>query len=82
MAGTPDRHPGPLVEEEIQLEDRTADGEPTEVGAIRRLGDRILFRRSSEQVVDLYEVGNVIFAEDGSMTYVMSANDMGFVTQR
>jgi hypothetical protein len=35
MGITPDRHPGPLDEEEIQLEDRTPDGPPSINGAIR-----------------------------------------------
>jgi len=35
---TPDRSPGPADEEELALEDRTADGDPTSEGAIRRLG--------------------------------------------
>lgn len=35
MGITPDRTPGPSEEEEIQLEDRTADGPPTINGAIR-----------------------------------------------
>lgn len=35
MPRTPDRVPGPSVEEEVQFEDRTADGNPTETGAVR-----------------------------------------------
>lgn len=34
---TPDRTPGPSDEEEIQLEDRSSDGDPTLEGAIRYL---------------------------------------------
>jgi len=29
MGRTPDRFPGPRIEEEIELEDRTADGDPS-----------------------------------------------------
>jgi hypothetical protein len=42
MPRTPDRRPGAVDEEEILLEDRTADGPPTAVGAIRRNGGDIL----------------------------------------
>lgn len=35
MGITPDRTPGPSLEEEVQLEDRTPDGNPTVNGAIR-----------------------------------------------
>lgn len=38
MGITPDRTPGPSEEEELQLEDRTADGNPTVNGAIRYVG--------------------------------------------
>ena len=38
MPRTPDRRAGPLEEEEIRLEDRTADGDPVVEGAIRRVG--------------------------------------------
>ena len=38
MPQTPDRRPGPLIEEEVQMEDRTADGDPTFEGAIRYTG--------------------------------------------
>lgn len=37
MGVTPDRTPGPSLEEELQLEDRTADGDPSVEGAIRYL---------------------------------------------
>ena len=37
MGITPDRTPGPSLEEELQLEDRTSDGDPTVEGAIRYL---------------------------------------------
>lgn len=42
MGITPDRHPGPLEEEEIQLEDRTLDGNPTINGAIRYVSGDIV----------------------------------------
>jgi len=35
MPRTPDRTPGASVEEELQFEDRTADGNPTVEGAVR-----------------------------------------------
>lgn len=38
MGQTPDRRPGPLQEEEVQFDDRTADGDPTTEGAIRYAG--------------------------------------------
>lgn len=38
MGRTPDRQPGPSIEEELQLEDRTADGDPTVEGALRYVG--------------------------------------------
>jgi len=47
MGLTPDRTPGPAVEEELQLEDRTVDGDPIVQGAMRRLGDSIRYRFSS-----------------------------------
>lgn len=37
MGITPDRFPGTSDEEELLLEDRTADGDPTQEGAIRYL---------------------------------------------
>lgn len=39
---TPDRTPGPSEEEELQLEDRTADGNPTVDGAIRYVSNDIV----------------------------------------
>jgi len=47
VATTPDRAPGPSQEEELQLEDRTADGDPTIEGAIRRVGDDLRLRQST-----------------------------------
>lgn len=47
MGATPDRQPGPSVEEEVQYEDRTADGDPSVVGALRRLGNLLRFRKAS-----------------------------------
>ena len=48
MPRTPDRFPGPLEEEEIQLDDRTADGDPTVTGALRRIGDTLRFKAVAE----------------------------------
>jgi len=59
MGITPDRQAGPREEEEVQFEDRTADGNPTVTGALRRLGDALLFRTSSG-VVDLTAGGSGI----------------------
>ena len=43
MGRTPDRAPGPSVEEETQYEDRTADGNPTVDGAVRYVsGDLVV----------------------------------------
>ena len=36
---TPDTFPGPRVEEEVQFDDRTADGDPAIEGALRRVGN-------------------------------------------
>lgn len=47
MGVTPDRAPGPSLEEELQLEDRTADGNPTVDGAIRFVGDDFVGKTSS-----------------------------------
>lgn len=47
MARTPDRRPGPLLEEEIILDDRSADGDPTDEGAIRYV-DGFFRARDSE----------------------------------
>jgi hypothetical protein len=44
---TPDRAPGPSIEEELQLEDRTADGNPTIDGAIRLVSDDIVVKLST-----------------------------------
>lgn len=44
MTLTPDRHPGALLEEEIQLEDRTTDGDPTLSGAIRYVNGSYKFK--------------------------------------
>ena len=40
---TPDRTAGPGDEEELQFEDRTADGDPAVEGAIRRLGNTLRY---------------------------------------
>lgn len=43
MGRTPDRTPGPALEEELQLEDRTVDGNPTVNGAVRYVsGDLVV----------------------------------------
>lgn len=47
MGQTRDRTPGPSIEEETQYEDRTADGDPTASGAIRRLGDELRYKEAS-----------------------------------
>ncbi len=56
MPRTPDRFPGPLEEEEIRLDDRTADGDPDYTGAFRRLGDSIRFKAAGavHQVLKAY----------------------------
>jgi len=61
MGRTPDRTPGPSVEEETQYEDRTADGDPTITGALRRIGDYLRYKATSlvQQVLQVrnYPVG-------------------------
>jgi hypothetical protein len=42
MPQTPDRTPGPSLEEELQLDDRTADGNPTVNGAVRYVSGDIV----------------------------------------
>jgi hypothetical protein len=42
VSNTPDRFPGPALEEELILEDRTADGDPTTDGAVRFVGGDFL----------------------------------------
>ena len=44
MGQTRDRTPGPSLEEELQLEDRTADGNPTIDGAIRYVSDDVVVK--------------------------------------
>lgn len=39
MGVTTDDQPGPRVEEEVQFEDRTSDGDPTVNGAVRLIGN-------------------------------------------
>ena len=46
MPRTPDRTPGPAIEEELVLEDRTADGNPTDDGAIRYVSDDVVVKLS------------------------------------
>ena len=47
MSTTPDRFPGPAVEEEVQFEDRSIDGNPTVDGAVRFVGDDFVGRTST-----------------------------------
>lgn len=47
MPRTPDRKPGPALEEELQLEDRTADGNPTVDGAVRFVSGDIVAKLPS-----------------------------------
>ena len=47
MGLTPDRKDGPSLEEETQYEDRTADGDPTIDGAVRRIGDDLRMKLST-----------------------------------
>lgn len=47
MPTTPDRRAGPLLEEEIQYEDRTVDGAPTVTGAVRRIGNSMVMQTST-----------------------------------
>lgn len=47
MAATPDRQPGPSLEEEIQWDDRTADGDPSVTGALRRVGNEMRFKEAA-----------------------------------
>lgn len=47
MGITPDRTPGPSLEEEIQLEDRTSDGNPTVNGAIRFVSDDLVVKTAA-----------------------------------
>ena len=47
MPRTPDRTPGPAQEEELQLEDRTPDGDPTVNGAIRYVSNDIVAKLPS-----------------------------------
>ena len=58
MPKTPDRFPGPLEEEEIRLDDRTSDGDPSDTGAIRRLGDVLKFKAASavHQILKAYNI--------------------------
>ena len=47
MPRTPDRTHGPALEEELRLDDRTADGNPTVDGAIRFVSGDIVVKLSS-----------------------------------
>lgn len=44
---TSDDFPGPNIAEELQLEDRTADGNPSVVGAVRLVSDDLVVRLST-----------------------------------
>jgi hypothetical protein len=59
MPITPDRTPGPADEEEIVFEDRTTDGDPTEVGALRYTGGSFK-AKDSTGVFDLRSGGGGI----------------------
>lgn len=58
MTRTPDRQVGPSLEEEIQFDDRTADGDPTVTGALRRVGDQLMFKKSTG-AVDITSGGGI-----------------------
>jgi len=63
---TPDRTPGPAVEEELQLEDRTVDGNPIVDGAVRFVGGDIVAKLTSG-VVSLTAGGsdvNILLVDD------------------
>lgn len=47
MPVTPNRFPGPLEAEEVQFEDRTADGDPIIDGAVRFVGDDFVGKTST-----------------------------------
>jgi hypothetical protein len=47
MSVTTDDQPGPRLEEEVQFEDRTGDGNPTVDGAVRFVGDDLVVKTSS-----------------------------------
>jgi hypothetical protein len=82
MPLTPDRHPGPLQDEEIQLDDRAADGNPTVLGAIRRIGDTLMFKRTSD-VIDLTSCACAknVYDVAGTIVYVVDGGDMSIVTK-
>jgi hypothetical protein len=47
VSQTRDRVPGPSLEEELQFEDRTADGNPTVDGAVRFVSDDLVVKTST-----------------------------------
>lgn len=47
MAPTSDDFPGPNVAEEVQFEDRTADGNPTVDGAVRFVSDDLVVKTTT-----------------------------------
>jgi hypothetical protein len=47
MSPTTDDFPGPNIAEELQLEDRTTDGNPTVTGAVRFVNDDVVVKLSS-----------------------------------
>lgn len=79
MGITPDRFPGTSDEEELLLEDRTADGNPTEDGAIRYVGGDIVAKIPSG-VVSLTAsagsslLGRAVFTTDGGLVYSLDGD--------
>ncbi len=78
---TPDRFPGPLLEEEIRLDEGTDD--PSQVGAICRKGSDIL-ARDGTGVFNIrtggvaFDVDNCVIDVAGGLVY---ANDELVVTR-
>lgn len=71
---TPDRFPGPLVEEEVQLEERTTD--PTIVGAIRNVSGTIK-AKDSVGVFDLRSGAGLSEAEHKTLRQLIHFIDDG-----
>lgn len=75
MPQTPDRTPGPADEEELILEDRTADGAPVIDGAIRYYNNDIvgkiptgvfsLTQQGGGSLPPATQVGQVLYSPDG-----------------
>jgi hypothetical protein len=78
MSKTPDRHPGPLYEdEEIVLQERETD--PDIVGAMRRVGGSIRARDASgvfnlRQGAGTADNRYLIFKTDGGIVYNTAGN--------